>query len=96
MIQPGRERQPAQPTQLRGPTMYRQTAHIICTALTGADDIKTQAAVADIARQLADMFKADNTEFRYDRFFPACRLDSWGELTPNPVHRNRIGCRGFG
>jgi hypothetical protein len=68
MIQPGRERQPAQPTQLRGPTIYRQTAHIICAALTGADDIKTQAAVADIARQLADMFKADNTEFRYDRF----------------------------
>ena len=81
MIQPGRERQPAQPTQLRGPTIYRQTAHIICTALTGADDIKTQAAVADIARQLADMFQADNTEF---------------ELTPNPVHRNRIGCRGLG
>ena len=68
--------------------IYTQTAHIIATAITDAEDIRTKAAIAEIARQLADMFKADSRDFRYDRFFPACRLDNWGELLlpGNPVH----------
>jgi hypothetical protein len=47
-----------------------------------------QAVVSDIARQLADMFKADYPAFRYGRFFPACRLDPWGEVTLH-TRRNR-------
>jgi hypothetical protein len=61
--------------------IYTQTAHIIATAITDADDLKVKAAIADVARQLADMFKADASTFRYDRFYPACRLDMFGELT---------------
>jgi hypothetical protein len=71
--------------------VYVQNAHIIATALTDASDVKTQAAIADVAKQLADMFKHDSREFRYDRFFPPCRLGPRGELLPNPVHRNTNG-----
>jgi hypothetical protein len=71
--------------------IYVQTAHIIAAALDDAEDIKTQAAITSIARQLADMFKADSAEFRYDRFFPACRLDPWGEPTSNPVSNGTNG-----
>jgi hypothetical protein len=71
--------------------IYRQTALIIATALTGADDIKTQAAIADIACQLADMFKADDAAFRYGRFRAACGLDNWGEPTRNPLAYTAIG-----
>lgn len=60
--------------------VYRQTANIIAAAITEAEDVRTRAAIAEIAKQLADMFKADNAAFRYDKFFPACRLDNWGEL----------------
>jgi hypothetical protein len=61
--------------------IYTQTANIIAAAITNVDDLKVKAAIADVARQLAEMFKRDNSAFRYDRFFPACRLDMLGELT---------------
>ena len=38
--------------------VYVATAHGIATALTNAEDTTTQAAIADVARQRADMFKA--------------------------------------
>jgi hypothetical protein len=71
--------------------VYVQTANAIAAAPTDASDIKTQAAIADVARQLADIFKHDNREFRYDRWFAAARLDPFGELTPNPVTTQEIG-----
>jgi hypothetical protein len=52
------------------------------------DRLETGAAVAKVARKLAHAFKNSNREFRYDKFFAACGLDSWGELTPHPVSNN--------
>ena len=72
-------------------TMHQQTALIIRAALWGADDTGTRAAITDLARQLADMFKADDAAFRYDRFLAACGLDNWGEPTRNPVAYTAIG-----
>jgi hypothetical protein len=37
--------------------MHQQTALIIRAALWGADDTRTRAAITDLARPLADMFK---------------------------------------
>jgi hypothetical protein len=54
--------------------LYNQTAHIIATALDDArEQPATQAAIATITRKLADAFKSNNREFRYDKFFHA-----WG------------------
>lgn len=64
---------------------YVKIAAVIAAALTDTDDVRTQAAIANVARGIADAFKQNNPEFRYDRFFPACRLDNWGELKPNPL-----------
>lgn len=36
--------------------------------------------VAETARNLADVFKADNPHFRHDFFFEACGLNSMGYL----------------
>jgi hypothetical protein len=53
-----------------------------CTALDDAsgfalDRLETRAAIAKTARKLADAFKNDNRNFRYDKFFAACGLDPW-------------------
>lgn len=45
-----------------------------------ADTMVESRAVAGIARELADYFKSDNPNFRYDTFFDACGLDEWGEV----------------
>lgn len=34
--------------------------------------------IASVARRIADVMKADNPRFRYDTFFEACGLDSYG------------------
>lgn len=68
--------------------LYRRTAVLIHNVLVDQDTPQpTKAVVADLAKGLADAFKEDNAAFRYDRFFPACGLDNWGELKPSPVHR---------
>ena len=71
--------------------LYRETAHIVATALDDADQLATtREAIAKMARKLADAFKTDNPIFRYDEFFGTCGLDQWGQLMPNPVLTNGI------
>ena len=41
---------------------------------------KVLGEIAALARDLAREFKRDNHNFRYDVFFAACGLDSFGEL----------------
>jgi hypothetical protein len=69
--------------------LYVQTAVAIRSTLADATP-EARGAIAEIARYLADAFKADNALFRYDRFFTAAGLSNWGELTPNPVSANGI------
>ena len=57
---------------------YTKIADIINDNL--ADTMVESRAVAGVARELADYFKSDNPSFRYDVFFNACGLDSFGEL----------------
>lgn len=42
---------------------------------------RERVAIAKLVRDLAADFKADNSAFRYDRFFEACGLDSFGRLS---------------
>jgi hypothetical protein len=62
-------------------------------ALDATADIAGRAAVSELAKRLADLFKADNPRFRCDCFFAACWLDSWGELVPNAMKRVWNGTR---
>ena len=66
--------------------IYRCAARIIATAITGADDIRTQAAIADVARQLADMSKHDDPAFRSD-LAEAERTLSADATTGGPAQR---------
>lgn len=59
---------------------YRAVADDVKTALDYTDGGKDSLAVARVARSLADTFKRDNSNFRYDTFFSACGLDYNGEL----------------
>lgn len=56
---------------------YRAIAEQIKWSLKGANEDATQG-VAQTARNVADALKADNSRFRYDTFFEACGLDSYG------------------
>jgi hypothetical protein len=72
--------------------LYAQTAVAIRSKLTDSETTpEARGAVAEIARFLADAFRADNALFSYQRFFTAAGLDNWGELTPNPVSANGSG-----
>ena len=66
--------------------IFTQTALVIRVALSETEDTGQRAAIAGIARNLADAFKSDNAAFRYDKFFAACGLDMFGELLPNRVN----------
>jgi hypothetical protein len=68
--------------------VFQVTAAIIAETIADTDSPAGKAAVATVARRLADQYRTGNPEFRYGRFFDACGLDSWGELLPNPVHRS--------
>lgn len=57
---------------------YEEIANIINDNL--ADNMVESRTVATMARELADVFKANNPRFRYDTFFAACGLDEWGEV----------------
>lgn len=54
----------------------------LATALTP----EVAEGVASVARELAGRFKGDNYRFRYDTFFKACGLDSWGNLVGDNVN----------
>jgi hypothetical protein len=73
------------------PAPQRIAAHTLIRSAASPMARNSVSGIADVAKQLADMFKHDSREFRYDRFFPACRLGPWGELLPNPVFDNTIG-----
>lgn len=60
---------------------YAKIADIINDNL--ADTMVESRAIAGVAREMADYFKSDNPNFRYDVFFDACGLDEWGEVHPN-------------
>jgi hypothetical protein len=71
--------------------LYRELAKVIRRALNESYSCAYAVAVSDVAKGIADVLKWDNRAFRYDRFFPACGLDSWGEILPTPVHPNGFG-----
>lgn len=59
---------------------YREVAEAFRRATHDAyPDTHTQMVVAELARDLADLFKRDNSSFRYDTFFEACGLNEWGK-----------------
>lgn len=60
---------------------YTKIADIINDNL--ADTMVESRAIAGVAREMADYFKSDNPNFRYDTFFSACGLDEWGEIHPD-------------
>lgn len=62
---------------------YREVASILEGQIASAEYLpESSAAVvmttARIAKGLADMFKRDNSAFRYDTFFEAAGLDANG------------------
>lgn len=57
---------------------YEEIANVINDNLE--DTMVESRAIATMARELADVFKANNPRFRYDTFFAACGLDEWGEV----------------
>lgn len=58
---------------------FQAAADTIARALR-TDNEAARITAAFIARDLADHFKKRNSAFRYDRFFEACGLDSFGYL----------------
>ncbi len=62
---------------------YTEIALRIKGDLDSYDDeleISAREAVASLASDLADQFKAGNPRFRFDHFFAACGLTMYGEL----------------
>ena len=61
---------------------YRAVAEIIKRHLDaemeGQSGEAARQAIASVARSLADHFKAENYNFRYDKFYEACGLNEWG------------------
>lgn len=57
--------------------LYREVASRLKITLKYA---YSKAAVAEAIRDVAGAFKADNSNFRYDYFYAACGLDSFGEV----------------
>lgn len=64
---------------------YREAANIIANAVQATETltpVRKNAAldtVEMIADDLAAMFKRDNSNFQYGKFFTACDLDSFGK-----------------
>lgn len=57
--------------------MYEAVAQVVRDNLDlPPQDSKT--ALSQVAQDLADVFKADNPNFRYDAFYEACGLTAWG------------------
>jgi hypothetical protein len=64
---------------------YREVASILESQIASAEYLpESSAAVrmttSRIAKDLADMFKRDNSRFRYDTFFEAAGLDGFGDV----------------
>lgn len=64
--------------------LYRSVAKDVAATLAKAD-VCTDS-VAELARRIAQTFKLDRAEFRYDKFFDACGLDSFGYVK-GTVHK---------
>ena len=64
---------------------YRSIAGAFANALSLHVDYYAQEGdgIALAARNVAEALKADNPNFRYDKFFEAIGLDSWGEVKQN-------------
>jgi hypothetical protein len=56
---------------------YRVIAETIKDTLITAT---VQSDVARVARRLAEAFKDNRGEFRFDTFYAACGLDEWGRV----------------
>lgn len=56
--------------------------HYVDVAKVIADEVESsrEAAAANIARGLADVFAADNPRFDRQRFYFACALNEQGEI----------------
>jgi len=59
---------------------YRSVAEGIKHVLDSDENPIFKRAVAATTRSLAEEFKRDNSNFRYDKFYEACGLDSFGEV----------------
>jgi hypothetical protein len=57
---------------------YRQIAAVIAENRRSESE-PARLAVAAVARDMPDMFKWGNPQFRHDRFFATCELDAFGE-----------------
>ena len=54
---------------------YRKIAEIFNRQL---DKHGQTVPIDELASEIADMLKGDNSAFRYDKFFRACGLDQYG------------------
>lgn len=59
---------------------YRAIADVIENEMRFAKSDETRQAIANIAREMARVFKADNPRFRFDVFYSACGLTEWGQV----------------
>lgn len=60
--------------------LYRDVATGILDEMHFAEGNKSmQLTIATVARSVASSFKAERSEFRYDKFYEACGLTEWGE-----------------
>lgn len=57
---------------------YIQFADMFHTNIKAIDNQNIRSAMAVIARDTADIFRRDNPNFSYQRFFLACGLDDRG------------------
>lgn len=62
---------------------YRDTADAIkgVVQTTPLNHDAERDGVSRTVKAVADAFKARNPRFRYDTFFEACGLNSWGDFT---------------
>lgn len=60
-------------------SLYRSVAKDFANMLDAADRLGLDRdTLATAARNVAQSFKIDRSEFRYDKFFEACGLDGFG------------------
>lgn len=59
---------------------YRAAAAAFAGALASYPE--SAEGISRAARDLATHFKSDNPRFRFDIFFEACGLDSFGDVKP--------------
>jgi hypothetical protein len=57
------------------------------------DAVENKSSVDEVARNLADFLKEDNSGFRYDTFYKACGLDMYGEVPKHGPMRMTGGQR---